>query len=308
VRERRCCCCTILIVGLSLFGASFGIVEPHEFGIRYDGISVRVEDKVYDNGRHYPGLGAFFLKYPRIRQYVEFSTSSDGGTRNSPVTVWSSDGQEIVLEAGFYFALQQQNIMELYYKYSDQYLPIIEDVAANSIRDVATRFTTLQFFTNRSTIDDQMETELQARIGACCFADVSVFNLLGIDVPQRFREAVENVVISQQERTTLEILRDAIVLRQSIRVVDANADKTITVARATANADGLVIRSQASADVNVQVETSRASALFNLSAALSFNSSLTAVNSSRLLTFMYADVIKGPHEIVLNVPKAIVTV
>lgn len=132
------------------------------------------------------------------------------------------------MEAGFYFELDETKIINLYYEFEQNYLPVIEDVAANAIRDVSTRFTTIQFFTNRSSIDEEMHLELQTRLAECCFTRVPIFNLLGIDVPERFRDAVEDVVIMQQERTTKEVLRDALVLRQSIRVVDATAENTIT--------------------------------------------------------------------------------
>lgn len=272
-------------------------------------MAFRVDSDVYENGRHFYGLGSSFVKYPRKLQYVEFSSSSDGGSRNPPLSVWSQDGQEIQLEAGFYFGLRKARITDLYYKYEQGYLPVIEDVAANAIRDVATRFTTLQFFTNRSAIDTLMQSSLAERVGSCCFADIRVFNLLGISVPTRFRTAVENVVINQQERTTLEVLRDAIVLRQSIRVVDANADRTITVAKSTANAAGLVTRRQAEADVLVAVEGARTQALYNLSTKLGFGAAAgAAVNTSQLLTYLYADVVRNARDVVINVPRALVSV
>ncbi|KAA0164462.1 hypothetical protein FNF31_02386 [Cafeteria roenbergensis] len=299
------CCC--LIISISLISASFGIVETSEYGLRYDVPSMRIAPEVYENGRHFPGLGSYFVKYPRKLTYMEFSSSADGGSNNGPVTVWSKDGQEIVLEAGFYIRLRKADILEIYYAYQDQVMSVIEDVAANAMRDVATGFTTLQFFTNRSSIDERMSQELGRRISACCYADVEVFNMLGIDVPSSFRVAVENVVISQQERTTLEILRDAIVLRQSIRVVDAQADKTILVAKSDAQATGLITRSQAQADVQVLVEKARAQSLFNLSTALGFANG-SGTNMSQLLSYMYADVIRSNRDVVVNVPRALVSV
>lgn len=271
---------------------------------------MRVNSEVYENGRHFPGLGSFFVKYPRKFQYVEFSSSSDGGSRNGAVGVWSKDGQEISIEAGFYFAVRKANVLDMYYKYKDGFVPVIEDVAANAMRDIATQFDTLEFFTNRSAIDTLMTQELQARVSACCFADVQVFNLLAIDVPTRFGTAVENVVISEQERTTLEILRDAIVLRQSIRVVDAEANKIITVAKATANGIGLINRTRADAEVLISVEQARAQALYNLSLSLDLTNSgsTTTVNSSRLFTYLFADHVRSSDGILLNIPRALVGV
>lgn len=71
------------------------------------------------------------LQYPRKLQYVEFSNSEEGGLRNQPISVWSKDGQSIILEVGFYFKLLPERLADLYFLYKDNYIHVIEDVAMN---------------------------------------------------------------------------------------------------------------------------------------------------------------------------------
>ena len=81
---------------------------------------------------HHPPTCA---QFPRKLQYVEFSSSSEGGSRNTVVNAWSRDGQEILLEMGFYFQVVPDTLAALFYEYTeDGYLPVIEDIATNTFR------------------------------------------------------------------------------------------------------------------------------------------------------------------------------
>lgn len=51
------------------------------------------------------------------------------------VNAWSRDGQEILLEMGFYFQVVPDTLAALFYEYTeDGYLPVIEDIATNTFR------------------------------------------------------------------------------------------------------------------------------------------------------------------------------
>jgi hypothetical protein len=57
-----------LIVAIVLIAVSFATVSPHEYGLKYDHVSVRLDtSKVYGNGRWYVGLGSKFFK---VRDYL----------------------------------------------------------------------------------------------------------------------------------------------------------------------------------------------------------------------------------------------
>ena len=56
------------------------------------------------------------------------------------------------MEVGFYYRLQEENVTELYYRYEQEYAYVIDHIAANVFRDVATQFETVEFFLKRSEI------------------------------------------------------------------------------------------------------------------------------------------------------------
>lgn len=95
------------------------------------------------------------------------------------------------------------------------------------------------------------------RIYAEGFANITLFNLLGIDVPNAFDAAVAQKVITGQDVITLEQLRQSQVIRTNIAVIDAFATGNITVINAEASAKGLIIQQQKNADLFVTLMGAR---------------------------------------------------
>jgi len=153
----------------------------------------------------------------------------------------------VFVEASFYYKLREDRMHDLFYTFGTGYDAVIQGMAAETIRDVATVYDTIDFFTNRSIIDDAMTSSLSARLYLEGFANVTQFNLLGIDVPDGFELAVADKVITGQDVRTLETLRTSQLTRTDIAVVDATASGNITVLNADASARGSIITAQASA-------------------------------------------------------------
>lgn len=249
-----CCCCVVLIVSVTLVACSFSLLEPHEYGLEYNTVSLQLFPETYTNGRYFLGLGNRFEKFPRKLQYVEFS---GGGA----VDVWSKDGQEILVEVGFYYRLQKDKIVDLYYRFEHDFESVVVAIAASALRDVATSFDTIEFFTNRESINVRMRTELQQRIRENVFADIARFELLGITVPAGFEAAVVDKVVSSQTNEILRTEQLSSTIRQQIRIVDAIARKDINTYNAEAQYNATLIRRTAEAEVTESYAAARAAAL-----------------------------------------------
>ena len=157
---------------------------------------------------------------------------------------------------------------------------------------MATQYSTLDFFTNRSVIDNAMTTALSDRIYLDGFANVTLFNLLDIDVPDAFDAAVATKVITGQDVITLEQLRQSQVIRSGISVINANAAANVTIINANAAATGAVLLQTKNAEVTQQLALSRSAMLSTLATTLNFTS------PRNLLQYLYTDVIRGsgaPH-------------
>lgn len=277
------CCFITLLVTIILLAVSWATLSPQEYGLKYNGVTKTMDDdQVYSSGRIYVGVGGSFYKFPRKLTYVEFSTS-----KGNALDVWSADGQQVFVEASFYYQLRGDKIHDLFYTYGTSIDRVVRYMAAETLRNVATLYETEDFFTNRSAIDDTMTQSLQTRLAADAFASVVQFNLLSIDVPNNFDAAIINKVITGQDVLTLEQLRQSQVIRSQIDIVNATANANVTTLNANAGATGTVISQTANAVLFQQLTSARATELAALYSALNFTA------PRHLLQYLYTDVIRG---------------
>lgn len=300
--QAGCCCCT-LIASITMFACSFATLTPHEIGLHYNGVTFHIEEKTYDNGRYFLGLGHGFHVFPRRLQYIEFSESQDGGSRNRPISVWSKDGQSVIIEAGFYYRIIPGNLTNLYFLYKDNYLDKIEDIAMNVLRDVSTQHDTIDFFVQRDAINKAMHESLNARLLDEAYVEVPRFNLLRLDMPDRFEKAVELKVIAQQEKNILEFKQLSEVINRNILVVEAEAQSKITVIRATSQANATKIRERSLAQAFKSLTGNFTTFRKQLADKLGFNYTAAApatTNYDNLMQYVYLDVLKGSGESASN--------
>lgn len=287
------CCCVITIASVIMFACSFSILTPHQIGLHYNSVTLNLETTTDTSGRYFLGLGHWFIKFPRNLQYVEFSASTDGGSRNTPINVWSKDGQEIVIEVGFYYQIQPEKLSEIYYKYKDDgYVEVIEDIATNTFRDVATKHDTIAFFNDRVTINKEMHEELTSRLSEIMMVDVPRFNLLSIDTPTMFEQAIVDKVIKEQRKITLQFQQQSAIIEEEINVIQADATRQTTVLKAESQANGTLIVRRAEAEAFKLIQTEMSTLRKQLALDLGFNGT-SSTDFTDLMNFMWLDVVKG---------------
>lgn len=269
------------IITTALLAASFSVLTPQELGLKWDNVFLKLDDdKVYTSGRHYVNVGGSFYKFPRKLNYVEY-------TGGNSVDVWSKDGQEMHLEASFYYKLREDKIFDIFYMMGDKYPQIIEGIAAETIRDVATSFDTLEFFTNRSAIDDAISSALAHRLYTNSYTNMTLFNLLGIGIPANFDDAVIDKVISGQDVIIQTNLRDSLLIQSDIQLTAATAAANITLIQQRAGSEGLIILKRAEAELAQNLLEARALQLKDLSDGLGFTS------PDELVKYVYLDVLRA---------------
>lgn len=136
-------------------------------------------------------------------------------------------------------------------------------------------------------IDNAITTALTARLSADMGVQVTLFNLLAVDIPDSFDAAVQEKVLTGADVLTLEQQRAAAVIRSQIAIIDAMADANVTAIVSNATAQGVVITAATEASTFVQLMTARGGALAALASDLSFNS------TGQLLRYLYTDVLRG---------------
>lgn len=182
-------------------------------------------------------------------------------------------------------------------------------IAAETIRDIATTYDTLSFFTNRSLIDDGIQTALASRLSNEIYCTLVTFNILAIDIPNNLETAILSKLISAQDVLTSTRLRDSQLIRQAISVVEARGNANITTLQAAANAQGLGITKNTEAQIFENYAKVRAEEMETLAVELGF----TTVKE--LLQYIYTDVIRagiitdnagGASQLAINVPEGVI--
>lgn len=275
------CCFCWLAITIGLLAGSFAVVTPTQLGLKFNAVTVEFDDNtVYPGGRYYVGVGGSFIIFPRQNVYV-------GYTSSHALDVWSSDGQSIHIEASFYYKLLENRIHDIFYRYGTNFDAVVRAMAAETIRDIATTYATVDFFTNRTEIDNAMTSALTTRLYNDALVNITLFNLLAIDVPDLFEFAVIQKVITAQNMITLEQLRQSQVIQTQIAVVAASATANITALNGNATANGLLIQQRAQASVTESFLTQRAALLQALAADLNIT------NTADLLQYLATDLIRN---------------
>lgn len=270
----------LLAITIGLLAASWVPLSPHEYGIAFSRVTWKLDTDVHTSKRGYVGPGGEYIKLPRKLVLVE-------ATGNQALDTWSADGQNLFIEMSFYYGLRPDKVLDIYLKFGEQHDDVIRKIASETVRNCATDFETIDFFTKRTEIDNFMSQQISDRLYTEAYVNVTLFNLLAIDVPNKFEAAVVNTLITAQDVNTLAVLRTSAVYKTDMAVVAAQANANITLINAYAEATGLQLIKQAEADLFVDLQEARSDSLALLAADLGFTS------PDDVLRYIYTDIIRG---------------
>lgn len=192
-KAKACSACSAcgMLLGVILLTMSFETLTPLEAGIRVNFINSQIlaADKPYTAGRHAIGILYNFIKYPSTLQTVEFTdnplTDMDGDyieADGPAITAATSGGQTVRLEISFQYRLMLTQLEPLYRKYEKNYHTRFVTTSSTAIREISTRYETIDYFTDREAIAKVMHAAINVRLQEY-YAVVVHFQLRRIDVP-----------------------------------------------------------------------------------------------------------------------------
>lgn len=92
----------IVVAVIGVLAASFGTVEPTEYGILYNSISKQIDTKnIYEGGLQYVGLFNHVYSFPKIHKTIEFS--NDDTAQAKPLNTRTKEGLELQLHFAFQY-------------------------------------------------------------------------------------------------------------------------------------------------------------------------------------------------------------
>lgn len=140
-----------------------------------------------------------------------------------------------------------------------------------------------------------MHSKLNDRLQETVFATVPRFNLLRLDMPDRFEEAVEAKVVAQQRKNILEFRQSTAVIREQIEVIQAEAARDISVIMAASSYNGTLITKAAEAAAFERKTKVLADLRKELADSLGFNTANNGetVDYGKILKYTYASLLRG---------------
>jgi len=182
-----------------LFCFSFGTVEYQEIGLNYSWISQTIEEKPYSNGRYFLGIGNSFIKFPRMVVSVFFLNDLAQNVHGPALRSRTKDGLNVELEISFQYRLKPMEVFSMYQTLGAAYEKTYVRMAIEQLTTAATKHDAHFFFTNRTTISDEMHRTLEHLFNESAYAEVPFFQLRTVHLPSEFEDAIKETQVKQQE-------------------------------------------------------------------------------------------------------------
>lgn len=252
-------CCSVVCGILAIL--SIGAVPPLFFGIRYNSWAKWADvDTVYDPGRYFIGPWSSMLHFPSDVQRVEFVGNGlldVDGDRFPRLHTRTKEGLALYLQVSLQYRLQKATIGKLYNEFSTNY----DDLFVSTIRDtlilVASDYTAYELWEQRKEVGEHMQEALNSKLSET-FAECWGVQLLTIDLPTTFDEAIVKTQVQKQTCSTMEYAQKVAQIHAQTDVIQSEYNKEVTVLDASGAANYTLITKTATADARkatLDVET-----------------------------------------------------
>jgi regulator of protease activity HflC (stomatin/prohibitin superfamily) len=247
-----------VLVTIILIASSLSVLSYNEVGLNYSNWFKTVEEKTYYHGIQFIGLGHSFQRYDIKLNTIEFSKAPDATL--PMIKCRTKDGLELDLEASLQYRVEPESIFKIYTSYGTQEKAILTRVILDIISDTSTKYTSNDFFTRRSVIQQAMTEDLRAQVLAQTWHEVRFFQLRSLALPDEYEKEIQNtevkgqdIIKSNKERDREQVKFDTNVLvaelavNATLETAYGTGNKTVYEAEATATTVKAVIDAQAEA-------------------------------------------------------------
>ncbi|KAL0207443.1 hypothetical protein P9112_012071 [Eukaryota sp. TZLM1-RC] len=269
----------IVVLGVILM-SSFYTVEPAHVALVLNGWTGKVREVPLVSGRYFLGPGFSFYKYPTTEITEDFTKEE-----NNPLDLRSYDGLEVTMEVELQYRLAIEDINYIFDRFITEYRPVIRCLIRSICRDVASNYTAIQFFSERSIVQNHMEDTLRDKLQAIS-TRVTAFQLHDIDLPSVFEDAISNRQAAERDIDVARSQRD-----NRLTEKDTELDQTIRAAdvrvrNARALADSYIINANATAEGAKTIRFARVEAVNLIKEDI-------GIQGSNLVRYVANDLLKG---------------
>lgn len=234
-----------ILAGLALQAVACTNVRPGYVGVRIDKCANGgVEDQPLGIGYHGVGPCTDVESYPIFQQTLVLTKSPhEGGDNDDSVTVTSSEGLPINVDASLSFTIDQAKAPAIYKKFREDIATIEHGYIKQSVRlalqEVFARYTAQQLYSDkRETARAEAQGVIVQRLASDGF-NVTQFTLNETRVPAAVTDAISAKVAMTQQAQQAE---------QAVRKTQAEAAQKVAEARGLAEATRLKAEAEAYAN------------------------------------------------------------
>ena len=127
------CVCFVLIPSVILIVLSFATLQPVEYGLNFNAITMSLENATYSQaGLYFLGFGHWFIRYPRTIQTIEFMATGE----NQLLHTRTADGLPLTLGLSFQYRYMPEHLNKLYLTYKNEHHAVYVNTATAAIANV----------------------------------------------------------------------------------------------------------------------------------------------------------------------------
>jgi len=227
------CLFFIVIPSAILLFNSFQSLQPIEYGLNFNAITMSVEEKTYSTaGLYFLGFGHWFIRFPRVIQTIEF-VANHGDLLHTR----TSDGLPLTLGLSFQYRYIPEHLHVLYMTYRNEHQAVYVNTATAVIANAACNYSAYTFFNDKQGIASDMQARLSRIFRERLYANVEALQITQVELPSSFQDAILESIATKQNITRSRRYKDNMqVTFQTDRMVAAQVkNQTIILARGKAN-------------------------------------------------------------------------
>lgn len=255
----------ILILGAFIY---FFIANPEtvafdEYGIEEKFISGELTGEIYESGFHYVGWNRDLIKVKSTFKTVEFKETSSLKTR-------TQDGLALSLELSLQYRLIKDRVITLYKEFKDDIDNQVVRVARDVLRDIASLYAGVDYFSDRTAIGNAMEVaiyDVLYELGV----ELGDYQLRQVDLPDDFEQRITDLEKARQDVliATEQQKREIIEAETLLEIATINAERKVIDAQGEAEA--FIISVEAMANATYIELNATGQALYDFAKVMGFN-------------------------------------
>ncbi|KAL1512042.1 hypothetical protein AB1Y20_005316 [Prymnesium parvum] len=227
------CVCFIVVPAVVLIVLSFQTLEPIEYGLNFNAITMSLDNMTYSlAGLYFLGFGHWFIRFPRVIQTIEFNNF-----RGTLLHTRTSDGLPLTLGLSFQYRYIPEKLHTLYLTYKGEHQTVYVNTATAVIANVACNYSAYTFFNDKQGIARDMQITLARIFREQLYANIEALQINQVDLPNSFQDAILESISTKQNITRSKRYMDnmQVTFQTQRMIAEQVKNQTVILARGQAN-------------------------------------------------------------------------